>query len=267
MRLVSLAAAALMAGLLATPAPALGSDHSVGDTVQLSGNDVGELLAVTLTKVVNPAPGSDEFDKPGSGNRLVATQFRIADIGTTTFVDSPDNDVQLIDSAGQSYYPSLTTVASGPSFPGEVRIPPGDSRLGYVVFDVPAKATVAQVQFVPDSGFAAATGTWTVPAESPRSAGRGRSPARVVEAYIAAINAGDYRKAWALGARNLGGTYASFAAGFSDTAHDVLTVTGTSGDVVHVRLDAEQTDGSHRVYRGTYTVRGGTIVAAHLVRQ
>lgn len=89
----------------------------------------------------------------------------------------------------------------------------------------------------------------------------------VVRAYFDAINAGDYRRAWDLGGKNLGGSYESFVAGFADTVNDTVTVTSTNGAEVLVTLDAEQSDGSIRHFVGTYTVRGGVITAAHVVRR
>jgi hypothetical protein len=90
-------------------------------------------------------------------------------------------------------------------------------------------------------------------------------PSRVVEAYYDAINARDYRAAWALvGGSRFGQTYDEFAAGFADTAHDALTITGVDGDTVTVKLVATYSDGSTHTYRGTYTVLGGRIVEGHL---
>ncbi|MFI8824398.1 excalibur calcium-binding domain-containing protein [Streptomyces sp. NPDC053431] len=84
----------------------------------------------------------------------------------------------------------------------------------------------------------------------------------VVRTYFAAINAKDYRRAWDLGGKNLSGSYSAFADGFAATAHDTVHILGTAGDTVSVRLEAAQADGSLRIYEGTYTVRGGTIVGA-----
>ncbi|MFJ7064015.1 excalibur calcium-binding domain-containing protein [Streptomyces sp. NPDC101115] len=84
----------------------------------------------------------------------------------------------------------------------------------------------------------------------------------VVRAYFAAINAQDYRRAWDLGGKNLSGSYSAFADGFAGTAHDTVHILGTAGDTVSVRLEAAQANGSLRIYEGTYTVRGGTIVGA-----
>jgi hypothetical protein len=42
----------------------------------------------------------------------------------------------------------------------------------------------------------------------------------------------------------------------------VLSIVSTSGDTVGVQLDATQTDGTHKYFAGTYTVKDGVIVAA-----
>lgn len=87
----------------------------------------------------------------------------------------------------------------------------------------------------------------------------------VVNAYFAAINAGDYARAWALGGANLqGGSYSSFVQGFSTTAYDSVTIDSVSGEIATIHLDALQTDGTHRYFAGTYTVRGGVIVGADI---
>lgn len=90
------------------------------------------------------------------------------------------------------------------------------------------------------------------------------NPAAVVVAYYDAINAGDWRTAWNLGGDHLAGSYSAFVDGFADTLSDTVTITGTDGDTVSVRLTATQTDGSDRTFAGTYRVSGGHIVAAHI---
>jgi cytoskeleton protein RodZ len=85
-------------------------------------------------------------------------------------------------------------------------------------------------------------------------------PVTTVRAYVAAINGHDYARAWGLGGRNAGGSYASFVSGFSTTARDTLTIVSMSGDVVTARLTAQQTDGTVNTYQGTYTVDHGVIV-------
>jgi hypothetical protein len=93
-------------------------------------------------------------------------------------------------------------------------------------------------------------------------------PGHTVETYFAAINAGDYKRAWELGGNNLTqGSYSSFVKSFEGTASDSVTILSVVGDTVEIELDAAQTDGTHRYFAGTYTVRGGVIVAANIQRQ
>ena len=89
-------------------------------------------------------------------------------------------------------------------------------------------------------------------------------PAAAVQAYFAAINAHNYARAWALGGKNTGGSYSSFANGFSGTAKDSVTVVSVAGDAVSVKLAATQTDGSVKYYQGTYTVTNGVITQSHI---
>ncbi len=95
----------------------------------------------------------------------------------------------------------------------------------------------------------------TSPAVNPVVTG----PAPTVQAYVAAINAHDYQKAWDLGGRNTGSSYTSFVQGFNGTAHDNLTITSVSGDVVTAQLAALQSDGTVKDFEGTYTVNNGVI--------
>jgi len=84
----------------------------------------------------------------------------------------------------------------------------------------------------------------------------------VVREYYAAINAHDYGRAWGLGGKNLSDSYTAFVNGFATTTHDTVHILRADGDTVSVKLEATQTDGSLRVFEGTYTVHSGTIVAA-----
>ncbi|WP_371496598.1 DUF4352 domain-containing protein [Kitasatospora sp. NBC_00374] len=260
----------------------------VGDTLELAGSQAGERMAVTVTQVVDPAFPSTGFDSPSPGDRLVAVQFRLSNTGTAPYSDSPSNGAQVIDSTGQGFNAVIAgTSTAGPAFPAGVRVAPGESALGFITFDIPARSAVAKVQFTLESGFAAQTGQWTVTGApgSPRTPGAPTTPgsartpgtpatptatptvstaapAQVVLDYVAAINSHDYARAWALGGRNLGGSYQSFVAGFADTAHDTVTITSVRGNTVGVVLDALQNDGSHRFYSGTYTVVNGVITGA-----
>ncbi|MBL1109425.1 zinc-ribbon domain-containing protein [Streptomyces sp. 5-8] len=86
---------------------------------------------------------------------------------------------------------------------------------------------------------------------------------QIVRDYFDAVNSHNYARAWALGGKHLvGGSYDSYVEQISKVANVSFTVYAADGDDVTVRYDSTQTDGTHRRFAGTYTVRGGAIVAA-----
>jgi hypothetical protein len=99
---------------------------------------------------------------------------------------------------------------------------------------------------------------------SPGTATSPASSAATVSAYIAAINARDYARAWSLGGRSSSPSYAAFVRGFGSTASDTLTILSANGSVVTAQLAARQTDGAVITYQGTYTVDDGVIVASDI---
>lgn len=134
-------------------------------TITLGGNNApGEKVAVTVVKVVERTTASDGFSKPAKGKRFAAVQFRLHNVGKSSYQDSPGNGAKVLDSQGQSY-PSYIVgdVAAGPSFAnGSVNIAPGETQLGYVAFQVPTTFKISKVQFGTDSGFGQ-TGEWINP--------------------------------------------------------------------------------------------------------
>jgi hypothetical protein len=85
------------------------------------------------------------------------------------------------------------------------------------------------------------------------------TPATTVRMYISAINNHDYARAWRLGGKNSGSTYAGFVRGFGTTERDKLTILSVSGGVVTARIAAAQTNGAVNTYQGNYTVDHGVI--------
>lgn len=94
------------------------------------------------------------------------------------------------------------------------------------------------------------------PAATPSAA----DPVSVLNAYFETVNARDYARAWDLGGQAFAATYAEFVSDHATTAHYDLAVLSVSGSVVEATMDVTQTNGSHRYYGGTYTVRDGRIV-------
>lgn len=101
----------------------------------------------------------------------------------------------------------------------------------------------------------------TTPSSSPTPLS---DPAQVVNAFYAAINAGDWQTAWDLGGDNLGQTYDTFVAGFNNTYNDAVTAQDTSATTASIQLTATQNDGTEQQYSGTYTVVNGVITSADI---
>lgn len=134
----------------------------IGSAITQSGNDSGEQMSVTVTKVITDAQPSDEFSAAPAGDRLYAVQFRLRDTGSAAYSDAPSNGAAVVDSSGQSYQSALDNAASCASFPGSENIASGASGLGCIVFEVPASAKITEVQFTLDSGMGPQTGQWNV---------------------------------------------------------------------------------------------------------
>lgn len=135
----------------------------IGSAITLSGNENGEQVAVTVTKVISSASPGDEFTSAPAGDRLYAVQFRLRDTGSAAYSDAPSNGAVVVDSAGQSYQPSIADTAAGCiAFPALENIASGASGLGCIVFEVPKVVKITQVQFTLDSGMGPQTGQWSV---------------------------------------------------------------------------------------------------------
>ena len=104
------------------------------------------------------------------------------------------------------------------------------------------------------------------PPSSPASSSpAATSPSAVLTDYYDAINGHRFHVAYRLNAQaQQSETFATFRDGFAGTQNDVLTITGVSGDVVSFNLTANQTDGTAKIYSGTYTVQNGQIVGSNV---
>ena len=89
-----------------------------------------------------------------------------------------------------------------------------------------------------------------------------QNPALIVREYFADINQHRYAAAWKLSGQR--DSLSKFEHGFAGTKKDYVTIVKTNGDVVTAELKALQTDGSVKVYKGTYTVINGVITNPHV---
>lgn len=163
---------------------------------------------------------------------------------------------------------SFSQRADPPSRPGAGRRRRGVAAI--VACLVILAAACAGYAIMRNSSFL--TGTPAAAGSSLRT-GAGRAaqpgtPAGTVQAYYTAISHHEYRRAWDLGGKNSGAghTFSQFAAGFSTTRTDTVTILGHAGTVVSARLAAVQTDGTVRHFLGKYLVRGGVIITFQVVQ-
>jgi serine/threonine protein kinase len=101
------------------------------------------------------------------------------------------------------------------------------------------------------------------PVSPPSSAPAVPGARAAVLSYIAAINAHDWRRVWALGGKNLGQSYQQMVAGYRLTAHDDVTSLAVHGDTVDITMLAHETTGAVQSYRVRYVVHHGVITAGH----
>lgn len=136
------------------------AEARIGDTITLKGNEDGLKLEVTVVKALSSAKPKDEFFVPEPGQRFAAVQIRLKNVGSTTYDDSPANGATLVDAQDQQYDETMGQIAQGPSIGSSVKLAPGGTRKGYLVFSIPKKAKIARFQFALDSGFGPQTGEW-----------------------------------------------------------------------------------------------------------
>ncbi|MFC9229227.1 hypothetical protein ACFTZI_09735 [Streptomyces decoyicus] len=123
-----------------------------------------------------------------------------------------------------------------------------------------------------DVASAPPTDTWSAPPTDVASPGTpDPSPSSddasaIVEEFYRDINNRDFSAAWDLGGRNIGGnSYSAWVAGYDTTASIELSAVNTeSAGQVSAVVHATQSDGSVKLYQGTYTVSDGEIVSADI---
>ena len=226
----------------------------------------GNKMSVTLTKVIDPAPGADQFTTPGNGNRFVAAVFTITGI-SGTFSDDANNDATLVGSNGQTYTADFDSIAGYTNFNnGLYNVSAGENSVGAVTFQVPLTVKVTKIEWSANGGFGGAPAEWLVPAAA-RPAAVGTGPWAVVKAYYNDITVRDYAAAWRLlGYHPQGAGYANFVAGYANTGGQTVTKISQSGDQVSFTLRSDNPDGTVQTYQGTATVTGGKIVTTNVVQ-
>ena len=262
------AAATAPASSTAVPAPTSSLSGPVGTSYAVT-DASGNKMSVTLTLVIDPAQGADQFTSPQSGNRFVGAVFDIKGINGTVS-DDANNDATLIGSNGQTYTADFDSIAGYTNFNhGEYSVSAGESSVGAVTFQVPEAVTVSKIEWSANGALGGAPAEWLIPARASAAGtpAHRADPWSVISDYYQDITLRDYAAAWKLlGPALQSGGYAKFAAGYADTGQQTVTKTSQTGDQISFMLRSNNPDGTVQTYQGTETVTGGKIVAAHIVQ-
>ena len=157
------AAPAALASAKAAPSPSNSLSGPVG-TVYTVTDQSGNKISVTLTKVIDPAQGADQFTTPDNGNRLVGAVFTITGINGT-FSDDANNDATLIGSNSQTYSADFNGIAGYTNFnSGEYNVSAGENSVGAVTFQLPLTVKVTKIEWSANGGFGGSPAEWLVPA-------------------------------------------------------------------------------------------------------
>lgn len=141
--------------------PAAPKKAGVGSTIDLKGEKAGDVLAVTLVKIVDPAKSTNEYITPDAGKRYVAVQLRIVNKGTAVYSDDPQAETSAKDALGESFDVDFSDTAAGVSMTSGLNLAPGDTTLGFLTFQVPDGQKITQVQY--SSGlFGGSVAQWMV---------------------------------------------------------------------------------------------------------
>ncbi len=143
-----------------TPRRPSSSTLNVGETYQVTAGV--SVLAVTVTKVIDPLNGSGAALLPGM--RAVGVKIQLLNHGPDTYDSSATGDVSLVLSSGAAvptFAPSGACQTPLRDF--DNNIGPGDQVSGCVVFSAPTSAKVLEVRFAPHADKAAAARySWSV---------------------------------------------------------------------------------------------------------
>ena len=120
------------------------------------------LYRVTLTKVIDPAKGENQFAAPDAGKRFVGLVFRVKALTGSPKDEDANNDAVVVGSNGQKYSADFDGIAGYTNFDhGVIHVSQGETVTGSVTFQVPNGVQVSTVQWTALSGFGSGVG-WIV---------------------------------------------------------------------------------------------------------
>lgn len=151
------------------PAPEL----RIGSTATLKGEQSGEEIEATVVAYHESIAGG-EYNKPPEGMKYVGVTFRLKNVGTLQYSDSPSNGAVILTSSGQRGKTAILTEGScSEGFAESVKLAPGESQEGCLAFELPESIAAARFQWTPSNGYGEETADWSLsstpaPGEAPR---------------------------------------------------------------------------------------------------
>jgi hypothetical protein len=146
-----------------SPAPAATPSQPLSgpvDTTYKVTDDKDNVMNVTLTQIIDPAQGADEYSTPDNGKRFVGAVFTLTGV-SGTFSDDANSDAVLIGANGQTYQPDFNSIAGYTNFnSGMFNLTAGQKLTGAVTFQIPQGVKVASIQWNA-SVFGGPSATWT----------------------------------------------------------------------------------------------------------
>lgn len=144
-----------------TPSPSNSLSGPVGTSYRVTNGS--NVMSVTLTKIVDPAQGADQYTTPDPGKRFVGAVFKLTGV-TGSFSDDANSDASLQGSNGQTYSPDFSNIAGYTNFnSGQFNISAGDTSIGAVTFQVPTGVKVTKIEWSATGGFGGNPAEWQVP--------------------------------------------------------------------------------------------------------
>lgn len=131
-----------------TSAPvAIGSSQAVHDFY-------GDVLAVKVNQIVDPATPGAGSGPPNAGYRFVAVQEVLSNTSSGDVGGDANLGMTVLGTDGKTYLADYSTVAECTNYSyGEIDVPAGASSTGCVAFQLPTGVTVKSVSFSLDPGY------------------------------------------------------------------------------------------------------------------
>ena len=125
----------------------------IGSSFELKDGS-GNLYRVTLTKVIDPAEGENQFTVPDAGKRFVGLVFQVKALTGSPRDEDANNNAVVVGGNGQNYSADFDGIAGYTNFAhGVIQVPQGETVTGSVTFQLPKDAKISTVQWTALSGF------------------------------------------------------------------------------------------------------------------